>query len=239
MGTRELLPGERCTNCRHDSDIGHAFAQLDEATWQDKSDKYRCQYVVSGTPTGRTPAYCTCGATPGTSHIWGCQASAPTPGSTTGGDESRPRSKEWHEWRRDVWRNRGFDGRIVLDEIMRLEVDASLATQALADLAAALKREGEARADLANADALAKELQDEAKEAREELSLAQAAAYSHADNGREARERATRLGQALEAISDECEYEEMGGCGRPDECSACIATRALAPVPTAEAKETT
>jgi hypothetical protein len=51
MGTRALQPGERCTNCRHDADIGHAFAQLDEASWQGKSDKYRCPYAAAPTTT--------------------------------------------------------------------------------------------------------------------------------------------------------------------------------------------
>ena len=60
------------------------------------------------------------------------------------------------------------DARAVRDQRWQEAKEAKAALyKTEADLAAALKREGEARADLANADALAKELQDEAREARE------------------------------------------------------------------------
>lgn len=38
--------------------------------------------------------------------------------------------------------------------------------------------------------------------------------------------------KALEAIDDDCEYAEMGGCGRPDKCNACIARAALRAIDT-------
>ncbi len=69
MGTRDLLPGERCTNCRHGHDIGHAFADLDNAHWTAPAsdERYRCEFVAPASPptTPTCASWCGTGAFPG------------------------------------------------------------------------------------------------------------------------------------------------------------------------------
>jgi hypothetical protein len=186
-----------------------------------------------GTPTGRTPARFLC------VNMFGCQREqvcehrcleyhpAPTPGSTTGGDvyeTSRPINGMKCIECGLRWEPTGGPGGQQIPSCPLCSLRTELAeanrtsSRHYTALAAALKREGEAGA-------LAKERHDTANMLFE------------AD--REARERADVLEKALERIA---KWDTVGAVYHKhgdgiENCTApqCIARRALAPVPTAEA----